>query len=169
MWHIEVAATATALLWRRLSWTPSFFLYFFNVCLFLRERQSTSRGGAERGRHRIWSKLQALSCQHRAQRWAWTHEPWDHDLNWSRCLTNWATQRPWTLSSGTLLHPSASQWHTQPPLGKCWTYIYKVGPNFSLHGVPVSHVPVLPVSHGSDSSKPFFFFFLLSRRWKNML
>ena len=48
-----------------------------NVYLFLRdrERQSTSRGEAERGRHRIRSRLQAPSCQHRAQCGARTHEP----------------------------------------------------------------------------------------------
>ena len=30
-----------------------FIIYFFNVYSFLRERESMSRGGAERGRHRI--------------------------------------------------------------------------------------------------------------------
>ena len=68
-----------------------FFLFFY-VCLFLRE--STSRGGAERGRHRIWSRLHALSCQHRAHRGALTHKSWDHDLSWS-----------WTLNP--LSHPGA--------------------------------------------------------------
>ena len=43
--------------------------------------------GRERGVHRIQSRLQALSCQHRGRRGAWTHEPWDHDLSWSRMLT----------------------------------------------------------------------------------
>ena len=48
----------------------------FNVYLFLqdRERQSVSRGGAEKGKHRIQSRLQALSCQHRAQHRAGTHK-----------------------------------------------------------------------------------------------
>ena len=66
------------------------FLNFSNVYLFLRERkkQSTSRRGAERGRHRIWSRLLALSCQHRARCGARTHKPWDHDPSWSRML-NW--------------------------------------------------------------------------------
>ena len=43
------------------------FCFFFNAYLFLRERvrQSMSRGGSERGRHRIQSRFQALSCQHR--------------------------------------------------------------------------------------------------------
>ena len=64
---------------------------FFNVYLFLRENrrqsetQSVSWGGTERGRHRIWSRLQALSCQHTAQSRAGTHKLWDHDL--SQCRT----------------------------------------------------------------------------------
>ena len=45
-------------------------------------------GGSERGRHRIWNRLQALSCQHRAWCGARTHGPRDHDLSWSRML-NW--------------------------------------------------------------------------------
>ena len=43
-----------------------------------------NRGGSERGRHRVWNGLQALSCQHRARRRAQTHGPWDHDLSRSR-------------------------------------------------------------------------------------
>ena len=39
-------------------------------------------------RHRIQSRLQALSCQHRAWCGAQTHELWDHDLRQSRTL-NW--------------------------------------------------------------------------------
>ena len=50
-------------------------------------RLNMSRGGAqERGRRRIWSRLQALSCQHRAWSGARTREPWDHDLSWSQTL-----------------------------------------------------------------------------------
>ena len=30
--------------------------------------------------------------------WGWIPGPWDHDLSWSRCLTNWATQAPWVLT-----------------------------------------------------------------------
>ena len=63
-----------------------FFLIFFNVYLFLRQRQGMNRGGSERGRHRNWNKLQALSDQHRAQRGAWTHGQRDHDLSRSRPL-----------------------------------------------------------------------------------
>ena len=39
-----------------------------------REGERMSRGGAERGRHRIQSRLQALGCQHRARCGAQTHE-----------------------------------------------------------------------------------------------
>ena len=51
-----------------------------------RERQSMSMGGAKRGRHRIRSRLQALSCQHRARRGARTHRPQNHDLSQSQPL-----------------------------------------------------------------------------------
>ena len=54
------------------------FLSFFNVYLFLRETECKQGRGRERGRHRIWSRFQALSCQHRAWYGARTHEPWDH-------------------------------------------------------------------------------------------
>ena len=53
------------------------FIYFWD-----REREWGTR--RERGRHRIWSRFQALNCQHRAQRGARTHELWDHDLSWSQ-------------------------------------------------------------------------------------
>ena len=69
------------------SFPNSSLFHFSNFYLFLRERkkQNVSRGEAERGRHRIWSRLQALSCQHRAWCRAWTHKPRDHDLSrsWS--------------------------------------------------------------------------------------
>ena len=73
-----------------------FVFKFFYIYLFLRERESASRGGAERerGRNRIWSRLQALSCQHRARCGAWSHGLCDHDLSWS-----------WTLNR--LSHPGA--------------------------------------------------------------
>ena len=50
------------------------------------KRQSTSGEGAERGGYRIWSKLQALSCQHRDWCGAQTHEPWDRDLSRGQML-----------------------------------------------------------------------------------
>ena len=51
-----------------------------------RETEHEQGRGRERGRHRIWNGLRALSCQHRAQRGAQTHGPWDHDLSGSRPL-----------------------------------------------------------------------------------
>ena len=37
-------------------------------------------------RHWIWSRFQALSCQHRALCGVQTHEMWDHDLSQSQML-----------------------------------------------------------------------------------
>ena len=70
------------------SFPNSSLFHFSNFYLFLRERkkQNVSRGEAERGRHRIWSRLQALSCQHRVPRGARTHEIRDRDLSQSRTL-----------------------------------------------------------------------------------
>ena len=45
-----------------------------------------------RGRHRIWSRLQALSCQHRARHGARTHRLWDVTPAEVGCLTNCITQ-----------------------------------------------------------------------------
>ena len=66
------------------------------VYIYFWERQSMSGEGTEREGDRIWSRLQASSCQHRAQHRAWTHEPWHHNLSRSRTLN-----RPG--------HPSASR------------------------------------------------------------
>ena len=63
--------------------------FFKNVLMFIfltqRETDYEWRG-AERGRHRILSRLHALSCLHRAQRGARTHGLPDHDLSQSRTL-----------------------------------------------------------------------------------
>ena len=61
---------------------------FFNVYFIFeteRDRAWTGRG-RERGRHRIWNRLQALSHQPRARRGAQTHRLRDHDLSGSRPL-----------------------------------------------------------------------------------
>ena len=68
-----------------------FFFFFKNVYLFFEGERDTAWAG--RGRHRIWSRLQALSCQYRAHRGAWTHKLWDHDLSWIPTL-NRAIQAP---------------------------------------------------------------------------
>ena len=52
------------------------------------------REGQEREGDTIQSRLQAPSCQHRVWHGARAHKLWDHDLSWSWCLTNWATQVP---------------------------------------------------------------------------
>ena len=69
------------------------FIYFWErvcVCVWAGEE-------AERGRHRIQSKLQALSCQHRAQPRAQTHKPENHDLSPSQTLNR-------------LSHPGTPTW-----------------------------------------------------------
>ena len=64
----------------------NFFKKVFYVYLFFRERQSTSKGQAEgeRGKDRLQSRLQALSCQHRAWCGAQTHKMQGHGLSRSR-------------------------------------------------------------------------------------
>ena len=63
-----------------------FLLKIFLMFLFIFEREREIKHkhgrGRERGRYKIWSRLQALSCQHRAQCGDWTPEPRDHDLSW---------------------------------------------------------------------------------------
>ena len=65
------------------------FVLFLSFLMFIFERERETETehkqgrGRERGRHRIWSRLQALSCQHRAPHRARTHKLQDHDLSWS--------------------------------------------------------------------------------------
>ena len=66
------------------------FIYLF-IYLFMyfergRERACKQGRDTERGRHRSCSRLQAPSCQCRAQRGARTHGPRDRDLSRSRPL-----------------------------------------------------------------------------------
>ena len=79
-------------------WKPFLFFPFFLTCIYFWETETEREEGRgrERGGHRIQSRLQALSCQHRAWLGAQTHELWDHDLSWS-----W---RPYQLS-----HPGAPE------------------------------------------------------------
>ena len=76
-----------------LKWSPHnlkvtllFKQIFLIVRSFFRDRAWVGEGQRERGRHRIGSRLQALSCQHRARHGARAHKPWDHDLSWSWML-----------------------------------------------------------------------------------
>ena len=87
-----------SIFWVWISMSKWRFLFLFLIFLILiyfweraadRQTDSVSGGrGRERGRHRIWSRLQALSCQHRSQRGAWIHRLRDHDLSRSWML-NW--------------------------------------------------------------------------------
>ena len=49
-------------------------VFKFYFLMFISETEHKWVRGRERGRHRIRSRLQILSCQHRAQRGARTHE-----------------------------------------------------------------------------------------------
>ena len=92
----QVGATDTVLLGSINSMLNLHFSYVYflmpGISMFLMfyfwERKTEREQGMdrERGRHRIWSRLQGLSYQHRAWRGAWTHELWDQDLSWSRTL-----------------------------------------------------------------------------------
>ena len=73
---------------------PFLFFFFLKKNFFLTfihfwesETEHEWRRGRERGRHRIWSRLQALSHQHRAWCGAWTHKLRDHDLSRSQTLS----------------------------------------------------------------------------------
>ena len=70
----------------------------FFMFLFLGEREGETEheqgGGRERGRHRVSSRLQALSCRHRDWRGAPTLGWWNHGLSEVGCSTNWTTHVP---------------------------------------------------------------------------
>ena len=57
---------------------------FFKCLLFIFEREREQGRVRKKGRHRIQSRLQALSCQYRARRGAQTHKLQDHDPSRSR-------------------------------------------------------------------------------------
>ena len=67
--------------------------FFLHLLIIERQREIEHKWGKsrERRRHRIRSRLQALSCQHKARCGAQTHKPWDHDLSRSWTL-NWLNQ-----------------------------------------------------------------------------
>ena len=93
----ETCWTLFSLVIEKCIWTWNFcFLlkFFLNVYFYFWEWETEREWGSgrERGRHRIWSRPQAPSCQHRAQGGAWTHKPWDHDGAEVWRFTNWATQ-----------------------------------------------------------------------------
>ena len=60
--------------------------FFFLMFIFENERERDRVRMGRGWEDRIRSRLQALSCQHRAWHGAWTHGLWDHDLSWSETL-----------------------------------------------------------------------------------
>ena len=70
------------------------YILFFLMFIFETEREHEWGRGRERGRHRIGSRLQALSHQPRARRGARTPGPRDRDLAEVGRLTDCATQAP---------------------------------------------------------------------------
>ena len=92
VWHIELEVNYKILnyyififhLWliRMLAYVAMLHTLFFFIKIFLmfiyfwereRDRIWVGKGQKGRGRHRVWNRLQALSCQHRARRGAQTH------------------------------------------------------------------------------------------------
>ena len=78
--------------------TTSLLKIFLIVLFSFWERDSMSSGGAERGRHRIRSKLQDPSSQHRPWHGARIHEPRDYDLSRNRMLNQLSHQVPYKFS-----------------------------------------------------------------------
>ena len=80
------------------------FIYFWE-----RERAHKWKRGRERRRHRIQSRLHALSCHHRARHGA--------DMTWAKVghSTNWATQAPlfWLLLRLLLGIPNSTPWSSK--------------------------------------------------------
>ena len=72
-------------------------LSFFYVYLFLTERETEHEQGRgrERGRHRIWNRLQALSCQQSLTRGSnsWTMRLWPEPK--SDAQPTELSRRPW--------------------------------------------------------------------------
>ena len=81
------------------------FVYFWE-----RKTECKWGRGKEKWRHRIQSRLQALSCQHEAWRGARTHGPRDHDPSWSQTFTQRSCQAPHERD------PS----RRQPPFPRWW-------------------------------------------------
>ena len=102
--------------------------------IFERERGRVwvGEGQRERGRHRIWSRLQALGCQHRP-------ELMDHKIvTWAEvsCPTNWATQAPLRmfefLGDSHFLHYWHFLWHTYMALSRGARFIF-IYPYYTSH------------------------------------
>ena len=89
------------------------FIYFWDKERGWKRETETDRYRVQQGRcrewgrHRLWNRLQAPSCQHRAWHGAWTHGPWDHDLSQSQTL----------------------DWLSHPGTPECWCYVDNVALN----------------------------------------
>ena len=111
--HCNFQLIASRCLWSASSsraW-GCFVVVFLTKYLFLRERERAHVLVAERGgEHRIWSRLQAQNCHHRAPCGVQTHKPWDHNLRWSWTL-NWLSHpgAPCCCSFFTKLSSPAGQ------------------------------------------------------------
>ena len=75
---------------------------FFLMFIYFWESDTEHEWGRSRvrGRHRIWGRVQAPSCQHRARHGARAHKQWDHAL--SRSQTE-PPRHPWKHYQNKLL------------------------------------------------------------------
>ena len=94
-------------------WRSYTILNFLTSVYYFWETEHEWGRGRERRRHRFGSRLQALSCQHRAQCGARTHELLDRDLSRS-WMPNWLSN-PGTLieilyCSKTVRGPDIEEW-----------------------------------------------------------
>ena len=80
-----------------------FLKFFINVYSFLRETECDQGRGREKWRHRIRSRLQVPSCQHRVRCGAWPHKPWDYDLN-LQTVRFWLDIQPTELPRHPILY-----------------------------------------------------------------
>ena len=136
--------------------------------------ESVSRGGAERGRHRIQSRLQALNYQHSTWCGARTREPQDHDLSQSRTLNQMS--HPGAPTECTYGCICRFKWHNcivaydEKLFWKCmqdnkdhlwgeWPSIWSQEKETSFHFRPAVFISF------SLSIHFFTFFFLLTYAW----
>ena len=106
-----------------------FFIFQIFIYFWERERnQNVSRGEAERGRHRIWSRLQALSCLYRARCRARTHKLWDHDLSQS-WTPNWLSHlgAPYGLNLKEWIRKSLNEMENPARI-----FLWSLGPSIQL-------------------------------------
>ena len=74
----------------------SYFKFFLMFIYYWETETEHEQGrGREKGRHRIWSRFQAQSCQHKAWHGAQTHNLRDHDLSQSQTQLTEPPRRPW--------------------------------------------------------------------------